>query len=130
MRRRCSDRDPPRVCGVLALLAGVFYFRYALDKKSERDLVCALIFFCHLLSAYTTESGSPTRTREIIAKVTMRLAIQIWARRVLRILWRASLKEQHDIVYDKIVEAGCLWNADGFDVQNILFLQHIRTNEQ
>src|SRR5260370_25266557 len=29
----------------------------SLDKKSERDLVCALIFFCHLLSAYTTESG-------------------------------------------------------------------------
>ena len=28
----------------------------SIDKKSERDLVCALIFFCHLLSAYTTES--------------------------------------------------------------------------
>jgi hypothetical protein len=56
--------------------------------------------------------------------------LEILARRVLRSFGRTGFKEHHDIVYDKIIEAGCLRYADGFDVQDILFLQNIRRDEQ
>ena len=55
---------------------------------------------------------------------------EVLARRVLRIFGRTGFKEQHDIVYDKIIEAGCLWYAHGFDMQDILFLQNIWRDEQ